>query len=286
MEGAAGVTAIDWSVGEAAVELPPQPARVNTTQIKDDNKTNERFLTLMAHSRHTSDFESFIVLYATDGEHDFEPALGNESSSKAWEKPSPILGTTLKIVDGLCEPALGTRQPPLSPALICTALSSNAPFVAHLQIWEAKTKVEKKSRRRPSRSQSQSPRNVARASLQLRPNKGISIHPLQPAALDMRKDSLCLRGPFRWTKPWLAMSLLARKTRLVVASGFRGWRITALWLRGRCDLAAGVHRNPPSEWVSWHLHLQHLGRQGRSAQSLSCSGSLVERVHGMSFVAD
>jgi len=45
------------------------------------------------------------------------------------------------------------------------------PFVAHLQPWEAKIKAEKKSRRRPSRSQNRNRRSDARALLQLRPSR-------------------------------------------------------------------------------------------------------------------
>jgi hypothetical protein len=69
--------------------------------------------------------------------------------------------------------------------------------VAHLQPWEAKTKVEKKSRRRPSRSLNRNPAIGVKHSRQPRRSRTGSRPPHRSTAFDPRKGLLCPEGFLR-----------------------------------------------------------------------------------------
>ena len=65
-------------------------------------------------------------------------------------------------------------------------------FMAHFYPWEAKIKAEKKSRRRPNPSQSQSPAAGEKGSLRLRPSRALSTsNPQRAVSMRMQKGLLC-----------------------------------------------------------------------------------------------
>jgi hypothetical protein len=80
---------------------------------------------------------------------------------------------TLRDDFTLKEPANAIIDPrkPKKYLFVCT------PFVAHLQLWEAKTKAKKKSRRRRNPSQNQNPGANAKGSPQPRRSRAKAVCP-------------------------------------------------------------------------------------------------------------